>query len=232
MSRPFIQKIDGFVRQIKIRQIPHRKPHSLFHSVFCDANMMVPLQSGLQTAQDCHCSFFSRLFYHYRPESALQSRIFLNKFPVFCQSGGSQHLQFTPAKRRFEDICRIDSALCRSRSYNGVHFVHKQDHISTATDLRQHIPKPLFKFASVLCASHQICHIKTDQPLILQLGRHIPRSHSLGQSLCNGGLTHTRFSHQCRIVLILSTQNPDHRFDFPIPADHRLHFRNLADKIL
>ena len=112
-----------------------------------------------------------------------------------------------------------------------MHFVHKQDHITAALDLCQHIPETFFKFAPVFGPCHQTCHVETDKPLFFQLGRHVTGSHSLCQSLCDCSLPYPRLSHQRRIVFILSAQNTNDHVDLTISANYRFHSRYLQDHI-
>ena len=112
-----------------------------------------------------------------------------------------------------------------------MHLIHKQDHITVSADLVQHIPKPLFKFTAVLGSGHQVGHIQADQPLVFQLRRYVSCGHSLRQTFGNGRFPHPRFPNKGRIVLVFPAQNPDHRVNFPIPCNHRLHRRCLHDQI-
>ena len=113
-----------------------------------------------------------------------------------------------------------------------MHFIHKEDHIPGAVDLRQHIAQTLLEFAPVFGTRHQGCHIQADQPLVLELGRNIAHGHPLGKSLGNGSLPYPRLPHQGGIVLILPAQNADHRINLPVPANDRLHGRRLGDQVL
>ena len=194
--------------------------------------MVVPLQTGLQRPQNGKGGFLSRFLHHHRAEPALQSRILFNIPAVFLPGGGPQHLQLSPAQSGLEDIGGVDGPLRRTGAHNGVHLVHKEDHVPTALYLRQHIPQPLFKFSPVFGACHQACHIEAYQPFVLELGRHISQGHPLGQPLGNGGLTHPRFSYQSRIILVLPAEDPHHHVDLPVPSDHRLHTGCLLYQIL
>ena len=163
------------------------------------------LQSRPQAFQNRHSRPVIRFFHRHRAETPFQSRVFFNVFPVLFPGSCTQHLQFPSAQCWLKNICRINGTLRCAGPNNGVHFIHEENHISAAFDFLKHIPQAFLKLAPVLGACHQIGHIQTDQPLVLQLRWHIPCTHSLGKSLGNGRLSHPRFSHQRRIVLVLST---------------------------
>ena len=113
-----------------------------------------------------------------------------------------------------------------------MHFIHKEDHVPAAPDLRQHIPQPLLKFAPVLRPCHQARHIQAIEPFFLQLRRHVAHRHTLGQALGYGGLSHARLPDQGGIVFILPAENADHRIDLSVPANDRVHAHCLLNQIL
>ena len=167
----------------------------------------------------------------HRPKPSIQRRVFFDEFAVLLQGGCTQHLQFSPSQSRFEDIRRINGPLCRTGAHDGMHFIHKQNHIAAASDLCQYIPKPFFKFAPVFGACHQVGHIQADEPLLLQLRRYVAQGHPLCQSLRNGCFAHAGFSDQSRVVLILPAQNANHHIDLLLPTDDRFHRLCLLDQI-
>ena len=229
---PLVQQIDGLIRQVELRKIPDGQPHRLLHGLVRNSQVMVLFQPRLQGTQNPQGCFRVRLLHIHRPEPALQSRILFNIFPVFLPGGCPHHLQLSPAQGRLQDIRRVDGPLGRPRAHNGVHLIHKENHIPAAADLRQHIPEPLFKLAPVFGAGHQAGHIQAVQPLVLQLGRHVSQCHPLGKALGNGRFSNPRFPDQGRIVLILPAQNADDHVDLPVPADDRIHGHRFLNQIL
>ena len=113
-------------------------------------------------------------------------------------------MKLPSAQGRLENVRRVNGSLCGTGAHNGVHFIHKEDHVAAAADLRQHIPKPFLKFAPVFGSRHQIGHIQTDEAFVLQLRRHIPGRHALSQPLSNGRLTNARFTYESGIILALA----------------------------
>ena len=141
-------------------------------------------------------------------------------------------MQFSPAQGGLKNIRRVNGPLRRACAHDGVHFIHKENHVPVAPNLRQHIPQPLLKFAPVLRARHQRRHIQAHQPFFLQLGRHISHGHPLGKAFSDGSLTHTGFSHQRRVIFAFPAQNADDHIDFLLPPDHRLHSGRPGHQIL
>ena len=113
-----------------------------------------------------------------------------------------------------------------------MHLVHKEDHVPAAADLRQHIPESFLKFATIFRTRHQVGHIQADEPLFLQLGRHIPRRHPLGKPFGDGCLAYARFSYQGGIILMLPAEDADDHVDLPVPADDRFHVGRFQQQIL
>ena len=117
--------------------------------------MVVPLQTGPQGLQNCHGGLLRGLLHRNGTEPPFQRRVLFNILPVFLPGGSPQHLQLPPAQGRLEDIRRVNGSLGGARAYDGVHFVHKENHIPASPDLRQHIPQPFLKFPPVFGARHQ-----------------------------------------------------------------------------
>ena len=194
--------------------------------------MVMPLQPRPQSLEDGQGGLLAGLLHRYRPEPPFQRRVLFDILPVFLPGGGPQHLQLSPTQGGLENVRRVNGALGGSRSHNGVHFIHKENHVSAAADFRQHIPKPFLEFAPVFGARHQGGHVQAHQPLFLQLRRHAPGCHPLRQPLGNGGFAHPRLSHQSRVILAFPAQDADDRVNFPFPADHRIHGGGFRHQIL
>ena len=194
--------------------------------------MVVPLQTRAQRPENGEGCLLGGLLHHHRPEPPFQRRVLLNILAVFVPGCCPQHLQFPPAQGRFEDIRRVDGSLGGACSHDGVHFIHKENHIAAAADFRKHIPQPFLKFPPVFGPRHQRRHVQAHEPFFLQLGRHVSHGHPLGQALGDGGFTYPRLPHQSRIVLTLPAQDAHHHIDFPFPSDDRLHACRLGHQIL
>ena len=113
--------------------------------------MMVPFQTRLQRPEDRKRCFLPRLLHHHRAEPAFQRRVLLNIFPVFLPGRRTQHLQLAATQGGLEDVRCVNGALGRPRADDGVHFIHKEDHVPAAADLPQHVPQPFLEFAPVFC---------------------------------------------------------------------------------
>ena len=97
---------------------------------------MVPLKTRFQCLQDLKRRILTGFFHIHRTEPPIQGSILLDEFSVLLPGSGAQHLKFSPAQGRFEDIGRINSSLRRTRTDDGVHLIDEQDHIPTFPDLR------------------------------------------------------------------------------------------------
>ena len=77
------------IRQEAIADITLRQPHGNLKRFFLNLYMMVLLIPFFKPLKDFKALLFIRLLYGNRLESSLQSRIFFNILPVFCNSRGS-----------------------------------------------------------------------------------------------------------------------------------------------
>ena len=185
--------------------------------------MVVPFQPRFQGPENGQGGFLPRLLHRHRPEPPLQGRVLFDIFPVFLPGGGPQHLQFSPPQGRLENIGGIDGSLRRSGAHDGMHLIHKQNHVAVCAGFPTAHPAAVPQTRPVLGACHQTGHVQTHQPFLLQLRRDIAHGHPLGKPLGNGRLSHPRLSHQGRVVLVLPAENANHHVNFLVPPDYRLH---------
>jgi hypothetical protein len=82
--------------------------------------------------------------------------------------------------------------------------------------------KPFFELAAVFRAGDERAHVEGHNPFIFQTFRDIAAHNSQRQTLDNGGLSHSRFADQDRVVLGTPGKHLDDAADFFIPADYRI----------
>ena len=85
-------------------------------------------------------------------------------------------------------------------------------------DLGDDLLQPLFELAAVLGAGDQRADIERDQPLVLQLLRHIAADDALGQAFDDGGLADARLADQRRVVLGAPREDLHHALDLDLTA--------------
>ena len=176
----FVQQVDGFVRQIQVGQVPPGQAHRLLHRFLGNPQMVMPLQPRLQRPENRKRCLLPRLLHHHRAEAPFQRRVLFNIFPVFLPGRRAQHLQLAPSQSGLEDVRRVNGALGRPRADDGVHFIHKENHVPAAADFPQHVPQTFLELATVFCSCNQGRHVQAHQPFVLQLGRHVAHRHPLG----------------------------------------------------
>ena len=230
-GRRLVQHVHGLVRQKVGRQIPAAQIHRRLQRLAADSDSMVPLQTRLQGLQHPEGRLPVRLLHLHRPEPPLQGRVLLDVLAVLLQGRGSEDLHLAPAQGRLQQIGRVNGSLGRARAHQGVHLVHKQDHIAGAVNLRQDIPDPLLELAAILGPGQHGSHVQGKQPLVLQLLRHQALEHPLGQSLGDGRLPYPRLPDQGRVVFTLPAENGNDRVNLPVPAHHGVGVRRLLHHI-
>ena len=186
--------------------------------------MVVFFQTRAQPLQHGQRIRSGRLPDHDRTKPTLQRRILFDVFSIFFQRCGADNLNFSPSQRRFQQVCRIDGAFRGTGAHQGVHFVHKENHVSAPANLREDVPDPFFKLTTVFRPRQHTGHVQAQQPLALQQLRHLSRRDPLGQSLYNGGLPHARLPDQGWIIFVFPAEYAHHCLQFRFPTDDRVRF--------
>ena len=114
----------------------------------------------LDITQNLKRFFSSSRFYYYFLETTFQSAILFDVLAIFIQGGGTNTLYFSSCQCRFQHICSIHRACCRTCTYNRVNFVNKQNHIRILLQLIENGTDTLFKLSTVFGSCHDSCHIE------------------------------------------------------------------------
>ena len=229
--RALVQKIHRLVRQKFFGQVAAGKRDRRIDGLLRDGDVMVRLQPGPQAHQNRFRLRLRRLAHLHRAEAALQRRVLFDIFAVLRQRRRADELKLSPAKRRLQEVCRVNRALRCARADQSVHLVHKEDHILRPAKLREDVSHPLLKFAAVLRSCNHACHIQHEQAFALELLRNAPRRNILRHSLDDGRLAHPGFADQGGVILVLSRQDLQYRLDLLLPADNHFRFVRALNHI-
>ena len=102
-------------------------------------------------------------------------------------------------------------------------LINERDDLAVSPlNLIEHSLQPLLKFAAVLRTSDHGAQIKADQCLTLERFRHVTSHDTASKPLHDGGLTHTGFTDQNRVVLRAARQHLNHTTNLAVTADHRV----------
>ena len=181
---------------------------------------MVLFVTFAQTLKNFETGFLRRFSDLYGLETAFQSGVFLNITAVFVQCGCTNHTDFTASEGGFNDICSVHGTFRRTRAYNRVQFVNEQYHITGFFDFLQSFFNAFLKFAAVFGTGNHAGQVKGQNAFVEKFLRHITHGNFSGESLCNGGFTHTGFSDQTGIVLCAAGENLNDALNFAVPADY------------
>ncbi len=181
---------------------------------------MVFIQA-LYAAQNIDRLIDRRFVNVHRLETALQSGVAFDVFPVFVEGGCPDALQFTPRQGRFEDIGRIHGAPGRARAHQHVNLIDEEDTVR-AFELVDDLFQPLFKLATVDRARYKAANVELQHPFVEQWIGNIPCHNTLREPFNDSCLAHPRITNQRRVVLGASGQDLDDPLDFRLPADDRI----------
>ena len=166
---------------------------------------MVDLIAFLKASKNGNRLLKCRLIDHDRLETALESLILLNIFPVFVECRRTDAVEFAAGQHGFQHIAGIHRAVRFSCTDDQMQLINEENDLSLRfPNLLEHGLQPLLELAAVLRAGDQRTHIKGKDLLILQIVRHIPGNNSLCKSFDRSGLAYAGLSDQDRVILRLS----------------------------
>ncbi|GBD28426.1 hypothetical protein HRbin31_00443 [bacterium HR31] len=185
---------------------------------------MVDLVLLLQAPEDGDGVLHRRLPHVDRLEPALQGRVLLDVLPVLVQGSSADAVQLAAGQHGLEDVGGVHGRPLRgTRAHHGVDLVDEQDDLALAVrDLLQHRLQPLLELPPVLGPGHEGAHVQLEDPLVLELLRHVPAHDALREPLHDGGLAYSGLADEHGVVLRPAAQHVDHPPDLLVPPDHRV----------
>ena len=148
--------------------------------------------------------------------------ILLDVLAVLVGRGGADDLDLAARQGRLEDGGRVDGALRRARTDDGVDLVDEQDGVAGGLDLVDDLLQALLELAAILGASHQGRHVERPDLLATQDVGHIAPGNQLRQALDHGGLAHARVAQDERVVLLAARKHLHDALDLAVAADDRV----------
>ena len=185
---------------------------------------MVRFVARPQPFQNPNRFVFRGLVHCNRLESALQSCILLNMFPVFLNGRRADQLQLAARQRRLQNVAGIHGALCRTGADDGVNLIDKEQYVSGLHHFLQDLFDSLFELAAVLRSRNHPREIQGHKAFVRQGFRHFTAYNQLGKSLDNRCLADARLSDQAGVVLRSAAQNLHDTLHLNASSDHRIQF--------
>ena len=182
--------------------------------------MVKGLVIGGDALDDLHGILNGGLVDDHGLETALQSGILLNIFPVLHQCGGTNDLNFSSGQGGLENIGGIHRALGIPGAHQIMDFVDDQDDIAQLLDFLDQSLHTAFKLAAELGSCHQGSQVQQVDLLVLELVGNVTLIDFHRQPFGNGGFSHAGFSDEAGIVFLAAVEDLNDPFQLLIPSNH------------
>ena len=168
-----------------------------------------------------------------RLKTTLKRRILFYMRAVFRDSGCADDLELSPRKGGLYYVCRINSTLSRTRAYDHMKLVYKEDYIGVLIYFLHNVFHTFLKLSAVFSSRYHSRKVKRDYSLVQKIFGYVSGVYPLCESFHHSGLAHARLTYQAGIVLHTSGENPYRVFGFSVSADYRikLSFRGICAEI-
>jgi hypothetical protein len=134
----------------------HRKIHRGLQGLFAVGDVVVFLEARLQALEDLHAVGHGRLDHVDLLEAPRQRTILFEHAAEFLEGGGANATQLPGRQRRLDQVGRIHGAAGRrTRTDDGVDFIHEQDRLGVFLQLRDDGFQALLEITAVLGARNQ-----------------------------------------------------------------------------
>lgn len=146
-------------------------------------------------------------------EPALERRVTFDVLAVFVERRGADGLQFAPCECRFEDVGRVEAALCRTGTHDGVYLVDEYDRVLGFAQFVEQLLHALLEFAAELRARHERRYVEREERLVGDGVGHLAACDAQCQPFDDGALAHARLADQDRVVLLAAREYLDYALD-------------------
>ena len=210
-----VEEVNRLVRQEAVLDVARGERYRIHDGRVLDMDVVVLLETLLQSAQDRDGVFLRGRVHHNRLETTLQRGILLHVLAVLVKRRRTHAVQLAARKHRLQHVARVGGAFRLARAHDRVDFVDEQDDASVRRlDLVQHGLQALLELAAVLRAGHERRHVEREHGAVLQPLRYVATHDTLCKALHDGRLAHAGLADEDRVVLRLAGKDADHVADF------------------
>ena len=215
-----VNEVDGLIGQEAILDVAVGKVRGGLDSTLRIAHMVVLLVARLERGQDLDRVLDARLLDIDGLEATLEGRVLGEVLAELLGRGGTDDLESTACENGLEHGARVDGALGRAGTDDGVHLVDKQDNVVGFGRLLDHVLEALLKLTAILGARDKTRQVERPDILVHKILGHIASSNLLRQALDDSRLAHAGIAQDKRIVLGAARKDLHHALDFLFAANH------------
>ena len=215
-----VNEVDGLIGQKAILDIAVGQVRGGLDSTLRIAHMVVLFVARLERGQDLDRILDARLLDIDGLEATLEGRVLGEVLAEFLGRGGADNLESTAREHGLEHRARIDGALGRTGTDDGMHLVNKQDNVVGFGRLLDHVLESLLKLTAILGARNKTRQVERPDILVHKVLGHIASSNLLRQALDDSRLAHAGIAQDKRIVLGAARKDLHHALDFLFATNH------------
>ena len=215
-----VNEVDGLIGQEAILDVAVGEVRGGLDSTLRIAHMVVLLVARLERGQDLDRVLDARLLDIDGLEAALEGRVLGEVLAELLGRGGTDDLESTACENGLEHGARVDGALGRAGTDDGVHLVDKQDNVVGFGRLLDHVLEALLKLAAILGARDKTRQVERPDILVHEVLGHVAGCNLLSQALDDGRLAHAGVTQDKRVVLGAARKDLHHALDFLFAANH------------
>ena len=215
-----VNEVDGLIGQEAILDVAVGEVRGGLDSTLRIAHMVVLLVARLERGQDLDRVLDARLLDIDGLEATLEGRVLGEVLAELLGRGGADNLEGTAREHGLEHGARVDGALGRTGTDDGVHLVDKQDDVVGLGRLLDHVLEALLKLTAILGARDKTRQVERPDILVHEVLGHVAGSYLLSQALDDGRLAHAGVAQNERVVLGAARKDLHHALDFLFAANH------------
>ena len=217
-----VNEVDGLIGQEAILDVAVGEVRGGLDSTLRIAHMVVLLVARLERGQDLDRVLDARLLDIDGLEATLEGRVLGEVLAELLGRGGTDDLESTACENGLEHGARVDGALGRAGTDDGVHLVDKQDNVVGFGRLLDHVLEALLKLTAILGTRDKTRQVERPDILVHEVLGHVAGCNLLSQALDDGRLAHAGVAQNERVVLGAARKNFHHTLDFLFATNYRV----------
>ena len=147
-----IHRVDSLVWKASVGDVSFRHPHTSLYGFICIDHVVMLLVVCLQPVQDGDRLSDVCVLHYNLLESSVQRSVLFYCLAEFVHRCGSDTLDVSSGKRRFEHVCGVKTAGCSASSNDCMELVNEKDDVRICGNFVDDGFEPLLKVSAVFCA--------------------------------------------------------------------------------
>jgi len=218
----FIQSVNRFIRKETVGDVTGSEGHTSLDRFGSEVHIVVFFITLFNIVQNLERFINRSRLYKYALESTIKCTVFFDILTIFIKCSGTDTLDFTTSKSRFEHIWSVQRTGSTAGTDDGMNFVYEQDYIRRFFEFIHHSFHTFLELATIFCSGNERSQIKSHNSFIEKNPWHFTLYDTECKTFSDGRFTNSWFTNKDRIVLFTTWQDLRNSLNFLFTTNNRV----------